>query len=211
MPKKAVVTSHLFCRVHLCCDLFSCFVLHDAWEKSISLFIIPYSFSPPELHVLISLWSQGQIHYIVIVCNSSLAVQVQEYNKYNKNPTIHFFQHQTWESWISSGTELSQTHQPPKQKTANSLGPSGQTDLFRARAPEPHGACAAAPGRRRFWPPGGCHRGRWCRRLDDRRWMPRESLPQGSEAERKIREKNASKMIFIYIYIYIICLYIDHI
>ena len=35
---------------------------------------------------------------------------------------------------------------------------AGQANLFRALCPEPRGGSAAAPGRRRFWPPGGCHR-----------------------------------------------------
>ena len=56
MSKKTVVASHLSCRVHLCCDFFSCFELHDALKE---IHLIPSR--PPELNLIISLWSQGQM------------------------------------------------------------------------------------------------------------------------------------------------------
>ena len=61
--KKAVVASHRSCRVHLSCNVCSCFALHD-----FHIYLI--ASRPPELH----LWFPSD------PWSSSLEVQVQEYN-----------------------------------------------------------------------------------------------------------------------------------
>ena len=72
-PKKAVVTSHLSCRVHLCCDVLSCFVARYP-ERNPS-----YSLLSPELHVP----SDGRGKFI---SNSSLEVRIPKISK--NTPTI---------------------------------------------------------------------------------------------------------------------------
>ena len=156
MSKKAVVTPHLSGRVHLRCDIFSCLVLHGAPKRNPS-----YSLSSPQLHVFISLWSQGQMaNSLVIISLSRLEVQIRTYTNIEKSrflltPNLRmldFFWH------------LPPTTPPAHPQFSHSFEATSHPRLSRARAPEPRGGSAAGPGRRRRWPPGGC---RCCGGLQD--------------------------------------------
>ena len=138
------------------------------------------------------------VNFLLIAAANSLVLVIVVWRFKSKNTTI---QQKSNNSFLSApnlrildffwhGTQPNPPT-PAKQKNSNSLRPSGQTDLLRARAPEPHGGCAAAPGRRPAWPPRGCHRGRWSRLLG----AAVDATRVASTELRKLREKSVKKCV----------------
>ena len=78
MAKKAGVTPHLFGRVHFCCDILSCLVLHDAVKE---IHLIPCR-PPPASCVHFPLIAGANGKFIII---SSLEVQIQTYTNIEKS------------------------------------------------------------------------------------------------------------------------------